>query len=58
VIAHTTDIPAGRRSQTAWATSRRDREERVRTCVPAVDDHLGPPLDQDACDGNIVRGED
>ncbi|MER6981004.1 hypothetical protein [Streptomyces carpinensis] len=58
MTAHTTDKPQAHRPQTGWAEARRQRENGVRTCLPAVDDRGGSRSDRHGADWNIVRGED
>jgi hypothetical protein len=57
VTAQPSEKPVVRPPETGWAQARRLRDNRLRTCVPAVDDGKRPWPRRDP-EGNIVRGED
>ncbi|MGW3288546.1 hypothetical protein ACWDR3_28300 [Streptomyces sp. NPDC001002] len=51
------DKPVVRRPRTGWSKARRPRGA-VRTCLPAVEERVGPPAVPVGPEWNIVRGED
>ena len=57
MTAQPSEKPVVRPPETGWAQARRLRDNRLRTCVPAVDDGKRP-WPRRAPEGNIVRGED
>lgn len=58
MTAHTTEKPVVQQPETGWAKARRLRKKKMRTYLPAVEDHSGPPQDHTGPEWNIVRGED
>ncbi|MDX2528972.1 hypothetical protein ACSCB1_32270 [Streptomyces europaeiscabiei] len=44
--------------ESGWAKSRRRSGERVRMCLPALTDGLGPRTAEAEADAHIVRGDD
>ncbi|MFI0508769.1 hypothetical protein ACH3Y9_02985 [Streptomyces sp. WSLK1-5] len=54
----TAQKPAARRPETGWSRARRlHGNEDLRTCLPAVEERVGPTTAHTAED-NIFRGED
>jgi hypothetical protein len=58
VTAQTPEKPVVQHPETGWAEARRLRRRSVRTCLPAVEDCVGPHQDHTGSEWNIVRGED
>jgi hypothetical protein len=57
VTSPTSDKPVVRRPRTGWSKARSPRGA-VRTCLPAVEERIGPHAEPAGQEWNIVRGED